>query len=294
MSTPALARRGQQELWVGAFVLAGVAAVLILLYALTDPSLFRGRYVVSLLVDDAQGIRNGDAVRMRGVQIGRVRGFVMRPEGVTVRLELDRDFEVAEDSQVILRTINVLGEMAAEVHPGTSERPLRDGAVIRGQRGPELIGSVSGVASEARQTLDRVQALLSPETVEDVEASSHQLRQLIESLRALSAELRGLTRSARASTERLELLSTSDELPETLATLDEVARSLDVASGSAAVLLVRLQRGEGTLGRLLRDDTLYVESTTAAQRVAAAATAVERLAEDIRKRPERYLSITIF
>ena len=65
--------RGQsREAMVGLFVILGVAAVLITLYTLTDAAMFRGRYFVRTLVPDAGGIRRGDPVQMRGVNIGRV------------------------------------------------------------------------------------------------------------------------------------------------------------------------------------------------------------------------------
>ena len=40
------------------------------------------------MVPDAGGVRRGDPVQMRGVNIGRVVGFGMVPEGVEIRLEL--------------------------------------------------------------------------------------------------------------------------------------------------------------------------------------------------------------
>ena len=38
-------------------------------------------------VTDAGGLRRGDPVQMRGVNIGRVVGFDMAPNGVEIRLE---------------------------------------------------------------------------------------------------------------------------------------------------------------------------------------------------------------
>ena len=77
------------EVWVGLFVIAGVLAAWFVLATLTEPALFRGRYIVKTNVPNAAGIRKGDPVQMHGVNIGRVLGFGIRAEGVELRLEIE-------------------------------------------------------------------------------------------------------------------------------------------------------------------------------------------------------------
>ena len=55
---------------IGVFVLIGLAASVYLLYLLTDPATFRGRYKVTTSVENVMGLRKGDPVQMRGVNIG--------------------------------------------------------------------------------------------------------------------------------------------------------------------------------------------------------------------------------
>ena len=50
----------------------------------TDAATFRGRYIITTFVPNAGGIRRGDPVQMRGVNIGRVTDFQMVPDGVAV------------------------------------------------------------------------------------------------------------------------------------------------------------------------------------------------------------------
>jgi ABC-type transporter Mla subunit MlaD len=74
-------RKARRELLVGVFVFVGIAVILAALFTLTDASMFHRRYEITTIVTDASGLRNGDPVRMRGVNIGRVRRFDMVPEG---------------------------------------------------------------------------------------------------------------------------------------------------------------------------------------------------------------------
>ena len=57
--------------------------------------------------------------------------------------------------------------------------------------------------------------------------------------------------------------------------------------GSLDTVIGRMERGEGTLGRLSRDEDLY-------QNVAAAALSLDELLTDIRENPKRYVTIEIF
>src|SRR5680860_391932 len=92
------ARSASRELRVGAFVLLGLGAFFVALFTLTDVGTFRGRYYASTIVEDAGGMRNGDPVQMRGVNIGRIAEFDIVPEGVQIRMELQNEYEIPEDS----------------------------------------------------------------------------------------------------------------------------------------------------------------------------------------------------
>ena len=120
------ARSANREVRVGLFVLVGVAAFLIALFTFTDVGTFRGRYYVTTTVPDAGGVRRGDPVQMRGVNIGRVVGFGMVPDGVEIRLELYDEYDVPEGSVAHLKSSGLLGGMTVDVIPGVGEGNIGD------------------------------------------------------------------------------------------------------------------------------------------------------------------------
>ena len=81
-------RSANREVRVGLFVLVGLAAFLTVLFTMTDVGTFRGRYYVDTVVESAGGMRRGDPVQMRGVNVGRVIDFDIAPGGVDVRMEI--------------------------------------------------------------------------------------------------------------------------------------------------------------------------------------------------------------
>ena len=148
-------RSRRREVWTGVFVLAGVLALLTALFTLTDAATFRGRYIVTTVVADAGGIRRGDPVQMRGVNIGRVQRFQMVPDGVSIRLELEGEYTVPRDSRVILRSAGVLGGVVAEVHPGTSTERLRGKDLLPGVKEGGVFGLAGDVGSPAGELFER-------------------------------------------------------------------------------------------------------------------------------------------
>jgi phospholipid/cholesterol/gamma-HCH transport system substrate-binding protein len=73
-----------------------------------------------------------------------------------------------------------------------------------------------------------------------------------------------------------------------------VTATLDRSAKSADAVLGRLERGEGLLGRLSKDDSLYVNANEAVANLNQAVTEITKLTQDIRRDPRRYLKISVF
>ena len=293
--------RGQsrREFQVGIFVILGALSVLTALFLLTDPSTFRGRYLASTLVEDAGGIRKGDPIQMKGVNIGRVHSFTLVQEGVLISLELEGGWEVPSDSRTRLVSSGILGGRTVEVFPGSSTVPLRAGEQLRGETMPGLLDFPPDLGKNAEDVLERIQSLLAAPTVDDIQASAHELRSLLGHLSALAEaqgeEVARLTESLNRSAAGLEEASASggdfasavSRADSALATVQETSQSLLRASSSLETILLRMEAGEGTLGQLSTDSTLY-------EKLAEAAESIRALAEDVRANPGRYVKVEIF
>jgi len=298
-------RHRDRELWVGVFVILGVVAVIISLSTLTDAALFRGRYLVQTLVPDAGGIRRGDPVQMRGVNIGRVASFHIVPEGVMVKLEIENEYTIPVDSQVELRSIGLLGGMVANVVPGPAAEEAGWGDILPGTIGKGVFDQFDEMQLQAEKALNRVQRLLDERTIENVHAGGDDLRQLARQLNEATtqqrSELLALVQSLRRSAESLEETATGPEVGRSVQRLDALIGKLDstaVALGrsarSAESLLAGIEKGEGSLGKLARDGALYDNAAAAAASLKQAAEEVGRLAADIRAQPRKYVQVSLF
>jgi len=292
---------GGKDVRIGIFVLAGLLAFVVILFLLTDPATMRGRYMLVTTVSDAGGVRRGDPVQMRGVIIGRINGFEMMPSGsVAVRMELEGEWRIPQGSRTELGAAGLFGGRTMEVIPGQATAYHEAWDTLPGaDGGTGLMDSADELSAKAGAVMDGLEKLLSDSTVTSVQGSAVEMEALLRELSGLVAEQRGtlqsLTRSLARSAEGLEEAASAGpdaaraiaRADSAMAVLAETGANLDRAATSLRTLLERIDRGEGTLGRLATDDALYVNVNRAAESLAT-------LLDDVRANPRKYISVSIF
>lgn len=303
---PAPPRRGRyREAWVGFFVVTGILATLILLGVMTDAALFRGRYIVSTSVPNAGGIRKGDPVQMRGVNIGRIIGFGIGKENVDLRLEIEGEYKVPKDSRVELKSSGLLGGMVAEVVPGSSAEKATWGDRFQGVVGPGVFDKVDELSGEADKVAKKLQTILTDDTVQDIKGTASHARTSLDELQQILKEQRGqlrdLTASLKRSSASLDKATSGPELERTVKRMDELTAKLDITLGtfdrsskSLESVLGRMDRGEGTLGKLSRDETLYNNALEATQNLSKTSAEMQKLMADLQANPKKYVNLKIF
>ena len=298
-------RGRHREVWVGLFVVAGVLATIVILAVMTDAALFRGRYIINTTVPNASGIRKGDPVLMRGVNIGRILSFTILQQQVQMRLEIEGEYPVPKDSRIEIKASGLLGGMVADVIPGSSPQSATWGDTLPGGTGVGLFDKMDALAGEADKVAKRVQGLLSDDMVKDMQGSARGTRESLESLQAIlkeqRGELRALSASLRRSSEGLEKVTTGPELERTTKRIDELVGKLDVTAGtfdrsanSLDSILGRMDRGEGTLGKLSKDETLYKNAAEATENLNKATVELNKLLVDFQAHPRKYINLKVF
>jgi phospholipid/cholesterol/gamma-HCH transport system substrate-binding protein len=287
------------EFRVGIFVLLGIASVLFALFLLTDPSTFRGRYRITTSVEDAGGIRRGDPVQMRGVNVGRVMEFAMVPEGVQIELEIEGQWDIPADSRTRLVSGGILGGRTVEIVEGISPTHVGGGGHIPGENLEGIFDMPAELGQNAQAVLERIQSLLAEPTVEAVRGSAEELQGLLGQLSRLAdeqgREIARLTASLNRSAEGLEEAAGSGEdlasaiarADQALLTVNQTSEVVLRASEHLRTILERIEAGEGTLGQLSTNPDLY-------DTVLEAVKSIMALTEDIRENPGRYVKIEIF
>ena len=116
---------------------------------------------------DTGGLRVGDAVRVAGVDAGRVIGMEIEGAAVAVAFRLDAPVRLGNRTRVDITTATVLGAKNLRVTPG-GENPLRPGSTIgtESTTSPyqltEALGDLTDRAERIGRVTDELQARFGP------------------------------------------------------------------------------------------------------------------------------------
>lgn len=286
--------RGRNVTALGLLVLAAGVLFTWGMFFLQGRPVLGGGLQVLVVLEDGAGLKRGDRVQLQGVEVGAVRGVRLEAPGrVLAELAVDGDLKLPADTRAWV-VGDVFGAHVVELVPGTAMVKLEAGDTIRGEAAPGLPAMMVELGGKARAVLARADSLLSPVAIRDMHATAAVLPASAQELRAAFVELRRAAESLRRSTEAAERAGAGPALANALRQIEASAESFSAAAeamerslGSLASVLAKVDAGEGTLGRLVNDSTLYGELHGAIREMRA-------LAADIRERPERYVRIKIF
>lgn len=286
----------KQEVGVGALVIAGVVLFTIAMFWLTGRSITSTGAEARAVFTNVSGLKQGDPVLVSGVKKGRVARVTLDSVGhVTVTLELTPDVRPRTDATAVVASLDFFGAKFVDYSPGSKVEFLHARSSIVGTNPPGLTDIASGLATRANELLGNATALVSDQLAVDLHntlvATQRGMNVIAE---AGSGPLVQQTTTTLGSVERLMVRLDSmlasgtgrrvDSLGANLATLTS---HLGPATASLDTLLRRMNRGEGTLGKVASDSMLYRNLNDMLE-------ALTKLLNDLRERPGRYLTVKVF
>lgn len=137
------------EISVGAFVLAGIIAVLFLIVQVSGVNFSDAEtsYTVTARFDDVAGLRPRAKVSMAGVNLGRVRSIAVDTLYGEAIVEMEIDGEpgkLSADTSAKILTEGILGARYIGLSPGSAEETLQDGSEITETQGAIVLENLIG------------------------------------------------------------------------------------------------------------------------------------------------------
>ncbi len=137
------------ELWVGVFVLLGLAAFLMLAVRVSDITQLGNAegYTVNARFDDIGSLKVRAPVTLAGVRIGRVTGIRVDTDrfDAIVELTIEAAYDnLPEDTGASILTSGLVGEQYVGLEPGGAETVLAEGDSIQLTQGALVIERLIG------------------------------------------------------------------------------------------------------------------------------------------------------
>jgi phospholipid/cholesterol/gamma-HCH transport system substrate-binding protein len=292
------------EIQVGLTVLTAVAILLWGVTWLKELQLQQKVRVWTVWFPQTGGLSSSDEVQVNGLRKGEVRSVHLTGDGVIVELALASDVMLTHDSQVAIRNLGVMGEKVISVDyrsTGTrwTERDTIPGLYDRGI--PEVMGDVAKTIEAVTQLAGKLTELVGTTdkkgdltaTMKNVRLTSEDLRNTVgetrRSLRTTLDDFGAAAKTARGlTTDREAQLSKGiTDFTSAAAKLDRLSDRLDSLSARMQSVTTKVDRGDGTLGKLVNDHKLYTD-------FAATVDSLRVLIADVKKNPKRYFKVSVF
>ncbi|CSA18064.1 ABC transporter%2C periplasmic component YrbD [Vibrio cholerae] len=142
------------EFWVGSFVIAGICAILVMIFQVADVKGLgsSNTYRLTAEFDNIGSLKVRSPVKVGGVVVGRVESIALNPKNLlpTVTLAIDSHFnQFPENSSLQILTSGLIGEQYLSLVPGfvfEDEAMLKEGDRIEDTKSAlvleDLIGQV--------------------------------------------------------------------------------------------------------------------------------------------------------
>ena len=292
------------EIQVGATVLIALAVLIGGVTWLKEWTLGRRVDVWTVRFDQAGGLGASDEVQVNGIRKGSVESMHLVGAEVIVKLALATDVRPTTDSRISIRNVGLMGEKVIAVDLRTTGQPYSLQDTIPGiyERGiSEVMAELGSSVDAVGKISEQIKALADvmerdgdlAGTMRNFKQTSEELRLSVQEnrsvLRATLRDFAAASRTAKALTtdREADLKRTLDKFGSAAENMDRLSVRLDSLRGSIQSVATKVDRGQGTLGKLVNDDKLYTDLNTSVQSLKA-------LIEDIKKNPKKYLKLEIF
>lgn len=306
------------EIKVGIMVAIALTILGILIIAARGTYLFQKGYTLKVYFDYVSGLDVGAPVRLAGMQVGEVKDLKLVGEKIEVTLKLKSTAKVRTDSDVTINSLGIVGEKYVEITLGSPQaKILKQGSVIYGINPvnvEQMLARTEAVVFKSERIVAFMDKMLGGDKAwiefdkiikntatftatlnELLLENKKELNATIKDIHSISAYLKRLIEENRndfsSAVEKLNQIATSlqqlsiqlnNTVFESNKGITNTFTRLTKILDSIQTMLQEIEKGKGTLGKLISDEEV-------ARHLSNAAKNIEELTLDLKKHPWKLL-----
>ena len=260
--------KGSLETRLGIFFALALLSVVALMELSGGLSIFRKGYVVSAQFTNAQELKLGDQVKMSGFEIGKVSHIDLKDGLVQVDMHIREPYIVRTDSVASISFVGLMGRNFVAVTPGALDSPAaNDGTLLESIEQPDfgmLMKKLDGVAEGIQDVTQSFSGDGFSEMLAPLSDFMSRNGGKIDSLIANLEEVSGQIASGEGTVGKL--IYEDSLYASAMNTVTNVDEQFTLASTElrkvlqeAYDVLHEVNEGQGTIGRLVKEDSIFVQ-----------------------------------
>lgn len=237
-----------------------------------SPNFVGGTKRIWFEVENAGGLIKKSPVNVAGIRVGIIEDITLKDGKAIVLMAIRPDVVITQSSKIEIRANGILGDKHVEIIPGSLNDPVvknqeqivvvEDNASI-----DRLVTEVSKITKSLGQVVDNIRDATEGDDTKPI-------GRIVKNIENLTGDLSGLVKNKKD--EVAQLIDHLNNISETLDDMindrsDEGFQSrfnnsmarLESALGNIDDISGKINRGEGTIGRLINDEETVEELNTA-------------------------------
>ncbi len=267
-------------------------------------------YTLTILYNNVNGLQEGNPITIAGLAVGKVEEMKLIGTAIAVKVQIQNKVQFPVDSKAYIKSSSLMGGKLIAITPGIESGVLHNGDTLTGSYEAdltELTSTLAPISSNVLGILERVNSTFDEKTrhniqgiLADVNRSSSELERIIhdEGQRLDFAIGNFASFSSNLSRFAINLdsiaLSQRTNLDTSMATirivtynLQQASQNLKSTTQSLDVVLGKIEKGHGTLGKLIHEEKLYND-------IDSLASNLYLLVKDLRENPDKYVKVSVF
>ena len=310
-----------KEFKIGIVFIVAVGLLISGINPLKGLNVFDHQRYLYAVYNRVDGLQRDNQVLVNGLSIGKINNLKLNPDNATIMAELmiHNDLPIPANSIARIYSTDLLGSKAIEIKLGDSPRTAQSGDTLTSEIEQNLLDQVNeqmeplkkkaiSLINSVDSVIAVVQSIFNEDTRNNLSATIQNIRNTLQNVENASGNIDTILMNEKYRINRIlinvesiteNLKDNNDHINAVMSNFAALSDSLaqselpqtlrDARNAIARIdeITQRLGKGEGTVGQLLTNDSLYIEleNTTST---------LNKLLEDIRQNPKRYVKFSLF
>ena len=216
-------------------------------------------YLLHAVFRSVAGLDAKSTVKLAGVEVGKVEEIRLQGNQARVTLRLQPDIQIQRGSRGAIRASGLLGEKYLEIIPGDGEgfhepgEELEDtleSASLEGLMGKFSAIDIEGLIDQIKSVFDDIKAVtISFRAALGTQEGEASIKEIVYNIRELTGNLNSLVKNNQEGV--------SESVDNIRSFTQDLRDGIPGIIEKIDAITAKLENGEGTLGKLLKDEAVY-------------------------------------